>query len=233
MFKFRLLTIFGLLLISHTSFADFPSSFSQAKNLSLKIYQDHPISFYCGCEIKWQGKKGIPQLDQCGYEVRKQKTRASRIEWEHVVPAWQFGHQRQCWQEGGRKLCSKSDTVFRRMEADLHNLTPAIGEVNGDRSNFNFSQWNGLDGVTYGQCEMQVNFKGRKAMPPQRARGAIARTYLYMSAEHGFKLSSSQTKLMQAWNKTYPVDDWECTREERIYKIQGNRNPFVYDQCQK
>ncbi len=233
MFKFRLLTTFGLLLISHTSFADFPSSFSQAKKLSLKIYQDHPVSFYCGCEIEWQGKKGVPQLDQCGYQVRKQQKRASRIEWEHVVPAWQFGHQRQCWQEGGRKLCSKSDTVFRRMEADLHNLTPAIGEVNGDRSNFNFSQWNGLDGVTYGQCEMQINFKGRKAMPPQRARGAIARTYLYMSAEHGFKLSSSQTKLMQAWNRTYPVDDWECTREERISKIQGNRNPFVYDQCQK
>ncbi len=233
MFNFRLLITFGLLAISHSCFADFPSSFSQAKKLSLKIYQDHPVSFYCGCEIEWQGKKGIPQLDQCGYQVRKQQKRASRIEWEHVVPAWQFGHQRQCWQEGGRKLCSKSDTVFRRMEADLHNLTPAIGEVNGDRSNFNFSQWNGLDGVTYGQCEMQVNFKGRKAMPPQRARGAIARTYLYMSAEHGFKLSSSQTKLMQAWNKTYPVDDWECTREERIYKIQGNRNPFVYDQCQK
>ena len=63
----------------------------------------------------------------------------------------------------------------------IHNLTPAIGEVNGDRSNFNFSQWNGLDGVTYGQCEMQVDFKQRSVMPPSRARGAIARTYLYMS----------------------------------------------------
>lgn len=231
MFKLRLLLTFSLVLVSSLSFADFPSSFYQAKKLALNIYKDHPVSFYCGCQIVWQGKKGIPQLDQCGYQVRKQQKRASRIEWEHVVPAWQFGHQRQCWQEGGRKLCSKSDPVFRRMEADLHNLTPTIGEVNGDRSNFNFSQWNGLDGVTYGQCEMQVNFKGRKAMPPERARGAIARTYLYMSAEHGFTLSSSQRKLMQAWNKTYPVDQWECTREQRIYQTQGNRNPFVYEQC--
>ncbi|MCF7364266.1 endonuclease [Vibrio sp. A1-b2] len=233
MLNYRFLLTAALLLVSHTSFADFPSSFSSAKNEALKIYKDHPTSFYCGCDISWQGKKGIPDLESCGYKVRKQQTRASRIEWEHVVPAWQFGHQRQCWQEGGRKLCSNSDAVFRRMEADLHNLTPAIGEVNGDRSNFNFSQWNGLDGVTYGQCEMQVNFKGRKAMPPERARGAIARTYLYMSAEHGFKLSNSQTKLMQAWNKTYPVDEWECERERRIFKVQGNRNPFVYEQCSK
>ncbi|WP_411020426.1 endonuclease, partial [Salmonella sp. ZJLS19Sal_0228] len=81
-----------------------------------------------GCDIQWQGKKGTPDLKGCGYQVRKQEKRASRIEWEHVVPAWQFGHQLQCWQQGGRKQCSRHDTAFKRMEADLHNLTPAIGE---------------------------------------------------------------------------------------------------------
>lgn len=79
------------------------------------------------------------------------------------------------------------------MEADLHNLTPAVGEVNGDRSNFNFSQWNGMDGVSYGRCDMQVNFKQRKVMPPDRARGSIARTYLYMSKEYGFKLQAANS----------------------------------------
>ena len=49
------------------------------------------------------------------------KTGASRVEWEHVVPAWQFGHQRQCWQDGGRKNCAK-DPVYRKMESDMHNL---------------------------------------------------------------------------------------------------------------
>jgi len=231
MILFRLLFTFGLLAITSPSYADFLSSFSQAKNEAIKIYKDHPITFYCGCEISWQGKKGTPNLNSCGYQVRKQEKRASRIEWEHVVPAWQFGHQLQCWQQGGRKLCSKSDPIFRSMEADLHNLTPAIGEVNGDRSNFNFSQWNGVSGASYGQCEMQVDFKQRKAMPPTRARGSIARTYLYMSKEHGFKLSSSQTKLMQAWNKQYPADSWECEREKRVFKIQGNHNSFVQEQC--
>ncbi|MGD8112826.1 deoxyribonuclease I [Vibrio sp. TRT 17S01] len=227
----KIITISLLAVVSSVAIAAPPTSFSSAKKTAVKIYQDHPISFYCGCDINWQGKKGTPDLASCGYQVRKQQKRASRIEWEHVVPAWQFGHQRQCWQSGGRKNCSRNDKAFRQMEADLHNLTPAIGEVNGDRSNYNFSQWNGIDGVSYGRCEMQVNFKQRKVMPPDRAKGSIARTYLYMSKEYGFRLSKQQRNLMTAWNKMYPVNDWECERDKRIAKIQGNHNPFVEQAC--
>lgn len=226
----RILAVLFFTLLTSSAFAAHPSSFSQAKKVAVKIYQDHPISFYCGCDIQWKGRKGVPDLEACGYQVRKQEKRASRIEWEHVVPAWQFGHQMQCWQDGGRKKCGK-DKRFKKMEADLHNLTPAIGEVNGDRSNYNFSQWNGVDGVSYGRCEMQVNFKQRKVMPPDRARGSIARTYLYMSKEYGFKLSKQQSNLMLAWNKKYPADSWECEREKRISKVQGNHNPFVVEAC--
>ena len=118
------------------------------------------------------------------------------------------------------------------MEADLHNLTPAIGEVNGDRSNYNFSQWNGMDGVSYGQCEMQVNFKQRKVMPPDRAKGSIARTYLYMSQEYGFKLSKQQTNLMMAWNKQFPVNKWNVLvmSESMLSKV-ITTHPLVYPAC--
>ncbi|ELR65327.1 Endonuclease I precursor [Photobacterium marinum] len=218
------------LLFPATVMAAHPSSFSKAKKIAVNIYQEHPVSFYCGCDIKWQGKKGIPDLESCGYEVRKQKRRASRIEWEHVVPAWQFGHQLQCWQDGGRKNCGK-DARFRHMEADLHNLTPAIGEVNGDRSNFNFRPWNDDKGAFYGQCEMKVDFKQRRADPPPAARGAIARTYLYMSDRYPFRLSRQQRQLMEAWDRQYPVSDWECRRNEKIAEIQGNHNPYVEKAC--
>ncbi len=39
------------------------------------------------------------------------------------------------------------------MESDMHTLQPAVGEVNGDRGNFMYSQWNGGEGQ-YGQCTM-------------------------------------------------------------------------------
>ena len=82
------------------------------------------------------------------------------------------------------------------MEADMHNLVPAIGEVNGDRSNFRFSQWNGK-ADQYGKCAMIVDFKNRQAQPPAKARGKIARTYLYMQHTYGLKIASSQLKLFR------------------------------------
>ncbi|GAD78596.1 endonuclease [Vibrio ezurae] len=228
--KRYILPIISLLLISLSVHAK-PHSFYQSKRLAVGIYQQHPETFYCGCKIDWQGKKGKPQLSDCGYQVRKQERRANRIEWEHIVPAAQLGNQRQCWQHGGRSNCTKSDPVYKEMEADLHNLVPAIGEVNGDRSNYSFTQWNGNRGVSYGQCHMQVSFKDDKVMPPKRARGAIARTYLYMAQHYPIKISAQQIKLMQAWNKTYAVTDWECQRNQMIDKIQGNSNPFVDQEC--
>lgn len=40
------------------------------------------------------GKKGTPNLTACGYQVRSNFNRVGRIEWERVVPASMFGHQR-------------------------------------------------------------------------------------------------------------------------------------------
>lgn len=37
----------------------------------------------------------------------------------------------------------------------MHNLFPAIGEVNGDRANYRFSDWNGKPNQ-YGKCQMLV-----------------------------------------------------------------------------
>lgn len=117
---YRYLSIAAVVLsaaFSGPALAEGINSFSQAKAAAVKVHADAPGTFYCGCKINWQGKKGVVDLQSCGYQVRKNENRASRVEWEHVVPAWQFGHQRQCWQDGGRKNCAK-DPVYRKMESD-------------------------------------------------------------------------------------------------------------------
>ena len=43
-------------------------------------------------------------------------------------------------------------------EADLHNLVPAIGEINGDRSNFIFSEIRGEERV-YGTVILRSTFQ--------------------------------------------------------------------------
>lgn len=215
----------ALLLAATESLGAPPSSFSKAKKLAARVYKDNQTTFYCGCDYRVERKKLRTDLDSCGYNPRKNRKRASRIEWEHVVPAWQLGHQLQCWQNGGRKACRK-DKTFRVMEADMHNLVPAIGEVNGDRSNFHFAQMEG-EPRRYGRCDFEVDFKRRRAEPAPAVRGDIARIYFYMQSEYGFRLSKQQRRLLESWHRSDPVDAWERTRDRRIEKIQGNRNPWV------
>lgn len=222
----------GLCLISTTASAD-QFSFRQAKKQLSKIYQteDTPQSFYCGCDIRIKGKKLVPDLPSCGFQVRKQPRRANRIEWEHLVPAWEFGHQRQCWQQGGRKNCARKDKLFKTFEGDMHNLVPAIGEVNGDRSNFRFGMITSAKHASYGQCEMKVDFKQRLAEPPAARRGAIARAYFYMAEKYDLAISRKQRKLFKAWAHQYPPGEEECRIHAKVALTQGDQNPFVAEQC--
>jgi deoxyribonuclease-1 len=157
----RYLVLLLCLTISHTVHAAAPRTFVEAKRVAWKLYASRPVEFYSGNKI---------DLKSCEYVPRKNTQRASRVEWEHIVPAWVIGHQRQCWQRGGRKNCTKTDAVFNQAEADLHNLVPAIGEVNGDRSNLGYG-WLPQKPTQYGACPMVVDFKARKVMPRPRIRG--------------------------------------------------------------
>jgi len=223
------------------TFTALPQSFKDTRNKAFEIYEGHELTFYCGCSYARKGNRGILNLESCGYEVRKNVKRASKIEWEHVVPAWELGHKLPCWKEGtdmtdtnGRENCKK-DSEFWSMYTNLHNLVPAIGEVNGDRSNFPFAI---LEEVSnYGECDVEIKYLGGqdfprgKVEPPEGARGAIGRIYLYMLDKYKFDLDIEQQNLFRKWNELYPVTDWECERDRRIAKEQGEHNKFVKEKC--
>lgn len=206
-------------------------NFDNAKKQLVQLYKSYPqqTTFYCGCDFSFSNKSGVVDFSQCGYKPRKNQNRAARIEWEHVMPAENFGRHLQCWRNGGRKECKK-DSKFNEMEGDLHNLQPSIGEVNGDRSNYRYSQFTNAF-TQYGQCKSAVDFKNRKFQPREEIRGVIARTYFYMSDKYKINLSGSERKLMTVWNKTHPPENWECERNKLIKQIQGNDNKFVAQQC--
>lgn len=226
-----LLWISVLILASGQAIAT-PASFDHAKkSLRQQVYHDRTQSeegtLYCGCQWRWVGTSGgRVDLNSCGYTVRKNENRAQRIEWEHVVPAWVIGHQRQCWQKGGRKNCAANDPVFRAMEADMHNLAPAIGEVNADRSNYNFGMLPSTPNQ-YGQCATRTNFKLRTTEPRDEVKGKVTRIYFYMADRYGLSLSRQQQRILMAWHRQFPVTDWEIERDRRISSVMGNSNPFV------
>jgi deoxyribonuclease-1 len=224
--KFQAVLAFLLVITSFQAVAQSPDSFRDAKKLAPAIHQGFE-SFYCGCD--YSGKS--VDLDSCGFEPRKQPKRANRIEWEHVVSAWELGHQRQCWQKGGRKNCERNDRFFNQMAGDLVNLVPAVGEVNGDRSNFRFGMIEG-EPRAYGACDFEVDFGIRRAEPKESVRGDIARIYFYMRDRYGLRISRQQDQLFNAWNRMDPVSPEETLRNERIVRAQGQGNCYVSGDCE-
>lgn len=192
--------------------------------------------------------------ESCGYEPRnpitkkgKDNARVSRIEWEHIVPAHVIGGHLPQWKDPknfpechksngkyltGRKCAYKSNSAFKRGHDDLNNLVPAVGELNGDRSNYSFAIIEG-EKRTYGQCNFEVDFKVKTTEPPENVRGNIARTYFHMAKEHAAKIDDTSLKLFKEWDKLDPIDEWECTRNQRIIDAQGLGNSFVTKVCQQ
>ncbi len=213
------------------------TSFSKSKKILLKkIYIDNQVTFYCDNPYEIQRvknkQKALIIQDEKYYTPRKPfsksgkpNVRATRVEWEHVMPAHNFGQHLPCWKEGGRKAC-KNDKTFNTMEADMHNLVPAIGEVNGDRSNFRYGANKPKLGQ-YGQCSMEIDFKAKRAYVKDDIRGDIARIYFYMSDKYNINLSKQERKMMEAWDKEDPVSEWERVKNKRVQKLQGNYNTFI------
>ena len=91
---------------------------------------DNQNTFYCNnpYEIKGFGLKKFGSIieNEKFYSPKNIDNKRSKyIEWEHVVPAYNFGRQMPCWKEGGRKACQK-DSQFNLMEADMHNLVQQL-----------------------------------------------------------------------------------------------------------
>lgn len=207
-----------------------PASFDSAKVESRRyVYHDRTEvgTFYCGCQWEWTGRSGgRTDLASCGYQIRSQPVRANRIEWEHVVPASTFGQLRQCWQEGGRSNCTRNDPVFVAMEADMHNITPSVGEVNADRSNYQFGVLPHVQ-PQHGACDFKVDFQSRTTEPKNAVKGQIARIYFYIHDRYDVPMSRQQQQLMMAWHRQFPVSEWEVERDRRIAARIGRSNPFV------
>jgi deoxyribonuclease-1 len=237
---FAQIVLFFTLLWGEYSFAI--SNFKEAKKVLPQIFKDEAVTLYCGC--KFTGKK--IDLNSCGYKVYKNQKRALRLEWEHVVPAHAFGQSFREWREGdpkcvtkkkhkkfkGRK-CAKTNPTFARMEGDLYNLYPEVGELNGLRSNFSMAALGDSENksITFGACKAHI--LDRKFEPMERARGIVARIYMYMDLTypgHGL-ISDKNRRLFEAWNKMYPVTKGECSRALLIRKYMGRTNPILDSSC--
>lgn len=216
-------------------------NFGDAKAAMEKyVVYDHRETIYCGA--KFDAEKRI--LAAPGFQPKKENARARRMEWEHAVPAVKFGGELPAWKNGhpecinprsrkpfrGRKCAERVEKEFRDMEADLYNLFPVIGAVNPVRGNRDYAELP-TEPNAFGACAAKA--KGSHFEPPDRAKGQVARASLYMAATYParYKPEAWQTDLFEAWNRHFPVDEWECERAKRIARLQKRENEFIKKPC--
>jgi endonuclease I len=130
--------------------------------------------------------------------------------------------------------------------SDLHILFAADADANGQRSNHPFGDVTGAvlweSPAVPGETErsrLGFDAQGRTVFEPRASRkGDIARALLYFYVRYAadpadrtpsFSLQNFDVEeaTLIEWAQQDPPDDFELARHERIFRAQGNRNPFV------
>ena len=147
---------------------------------------------------------------------------------EHVWP-----------KDGGKAFDAKSNCG-----SDAHHLRPTDTQLNSTRGSLSFDEVSQTTAniVKQNGSTSYDNLcykSGSFFYPGEGYRGATARILMYVQTRWGdnydlrFVDSSGKSKTigkistLMKWHLTEPVTDEEKRRNEAVYKIQGNRNPFI------
>ena len=191
----------------------------------------------------WDMYSGISNYtfgtDQAGNYSGEGEKNGGKYNREHSFPKSWFG---------------ASKKQIPPMYTDLFHLYPTDGYVNGRRSNYPFGETNGgtyksANGFSkLGACTYP-GYTGTVFEPNDIYKGDFARTYFYMVTCYEEKLpdwytnysdsrptldgnkypglSSWQLEMLMKWAINDPVSEKEINRNNAVYGIQENRNPFI------
>lgn len=131
------------------------------------------------------------------------------------------------------------------MYTDLFHLFPTDGYVNNKRGNLPIGKvtnttWTSTNGSKVGTSNVP-NYSGQVFEPIDSFKGDFARTYFYMAVCYmdknlgvetqsnftGGNLKPWSKDLLLQWAAMDPVSKKEIDRNNAVYQIQHNRNPFI------
>jgi endonuclease I len=137
-----------------------------------------------------------------------------RLNTEHVVPQSWFG-------------------AIEPMKGDLHHLFICEPECNIARSNFIYEDFSFYQPESPNEpIKNQCGVSSGERFEPEYGKGAVARAMLYFLVRYprGIKREFRRKidiSLLAKWHLDFPVSLYEKHRNQAIYRIQGNRNPFI------
>lgn len=251
--KLRTKSIYLLLIISTLSWAAAPISYynnANGKNTSAlrtalesiistgyvtKSY-DYLYTIYATSDINPATGNIWDMYSNCTYDIINTLQRCGNYSVEcdcynreHSVPQSWFG--------------SASPMV-----SDAFHVYPTDGKVNGMRGNYPYGEvlsesYTSANGSKLGSSSF-AGFVGTVFEPINEFKGDFARTYFYMATRYASQcgswgnnvFSSTATdlglttyaiNLFLKWSRQDPVSAKETMRNEAVYGIQNNRNPFI------
>lgn len=159
----------------------------------------------------------------------------------------------QCGNYGGEGDCYNREHSWPSswfndsspMRTDLFHLYPTDGYVNGMRSNYPYGEvsnpnWTSLNGSKRGNNSIS-GYSETVFEPIDEYKGDFARTYFYMSTRYysedsgwdnngmvnGADLKDWAATLLINWHNEDSVSEKEIDRNNAVFEIQQNRNPFI------
>ena len=171
------------------------------------------------------------------------------------TPPYQFTFfSDQCGNYNSEGDCYNREHSFPRswfggtvapMNTDLFQVYPTDGYVNGKRGNYPYGEvgtasWTSLNGCKLGSC-ITPGYSGVVFEPIDAYKGDFARTYFYMATRYlgednnwpgspmvnGAQPKAWALQMLHTWHLDDPVSDKEVARNNAVYAIQQNRNPYI------
>ena len=170
------------------------------------------------------------------------------------TPPYQFTFgSDQCGNYSGEGDCYNREHLWAQSwtnddskhKTDLHHVYPTDGYVNNRRGNYAFGEvnnasWTSQNGGKLGNNSVS-GYSGTVFEPIDEYKGDVARALMYVSVryyqEDGSWSTSDMTNksvikdwamtMLLRWHEEDPVSQKEIDRNNAVYNIQQNRNPFV------
>ena len=152
-------------------------------------------------------------------------------------------------------VCCQSWLGSGPMVSDLFNVYPTDARVNNLRSNYPYGEVSGANGTgiskntgNHALGKLGANtfsgYSGKVFEPHDDYKGDFARTFMYMVARYRNNVLNSSEgstmfvanktnfteyakNLLLKWHRADPVSQKEIDRNQAVYGLQHNRNPFI------
>ena len=242
--KFKNNILFSILLLSEILVAQAPASYyynargkkdAELKTALHSIIRPHTILEYYASATYFKQTDWNPDGYFWDMYSNIKRTAWSGMNREHSLPkSW--------WSASPETTDAYSD---------LHNLYPSDATANTAKSNYALGEVTGTPDFSNGVVKVGTNgytgYAGKVFEPADEYKGDFARDYMYVvtcyedytndwrstGTESMLNRNNYPTfkpyavSLLLKWHRSDPVSEKETNRNNAVYSLQGNRNPFI------